>query len=99
MSDYMLSTSDNPYNPYTEWRQWYAFDTQAGYHTSAYLARVVVTSHELSDKDQEVAIDQAMEEILEYNLSGMHIKVENPNRSTSQAAEKESTQEEPSPAQ
>ena len=75
MDDYMLSTSDNPFNPYTDWDQWYAFDVAAGYHTSAYLARIVVTSHDLSDADQDLAIKDAMDEILEYNLSGMHIKV------------------------
>lgn len=82
MDDYMLSTSDNPFNPYTQWDQWYAFDVAAGYHTSAYLARITVTSHELSDVDQDLAIKDAMDEILEYNLSGMHIKVLAPSNPT-----------------
>lgn len=75
MDDYMLSTSDNPFNPYTHWEQWYAYDAAAGYHTPAYLARVVVTSYELSDADQSLAIRDGIDEILEYNLTGNYIKV------------------------
>ena len=82
MNEYMLSTSDNPFNPYTHWEQWYAFDVAAGYHTSAYLARIVVTSHELSESDQDLAITQAIDEILEFNLTGNYIKVFPPVKAT-----------------
>ena len=85
MDEYMLSTSDNPFNPYTQWDQWYAFDVAAGYHTSAYLARIVVTSHNISDVDQDLAIKDAIDEILEYNFSGMHIKVMAPETLTPSA--------------
>lgn len=75
MDEYMLSTSDNPFNPYTQWDEWYAFDVAAGYHTSAYLARVVRSSDELSESDQSLAIKDAIDEILKYNLTGNYIKV------------------------
>lgn len=74
-NDYMLSTEDNPFNPYTHWEQWYAFDAAAGYHTPAYLARLVVTSYDLSEADQILAITDAIDEILEFNLTGNYIKV------------------------
>ena len=75
MDEYMLTTSDNPFNPYTHWDEWYAFDVAAGYHTSAYLARIVRSSDELSESDQSLAIKEAIDEILEYNLTGNYIKV------------------------
>lgn len=78
-NNYMLTTSDNPYNPYKDWDQWYAFDVAAGYHTSAYLARIVKTSHDLSEEDQDLAIAQGIDDILELNLSGKHIKVSAPS--------------------
>lgn len=85
MDEYMLSTSDNPFNPYAEWEQWYAHDTAAGYHTSAYLARVVVTSSDLSEADQELAIKDGIDEILEMNLTGNYIKVYPPKQPTTPA--------------
>lgn len=71
----MVTTEDNPYDPFTEFDAWYTFDTTAGYHTSAYLARVVVTSNELSEVDQYLAIEQAIDEIIEINLLGIYKKV------------------------
>ncbi len=75
MSVTMLTTIDNPYNPITQFDEWYHYDVQAGHNTCAYLARVVVTSDELSDEDQEIAIDDAMNEILNLNINGMYRKV------------------------
>lgn len=71
----MLTTVDNPYDPFTQYEEWYAFDIRAGYHSTELLARIVVTSDELSDADQSVAIELAIDEIVRENVSGMHRKV------------------------
>lgn len=71
----MLSTIDNPWNPFTHYAEWYAHDVTAGYHSTALLARVVVSSNELSDYDQELDIIRAIDEIVTENASGMHRKV------------------------
>lgn len=78
MEEYMLSTSDNPFNPFTQWEQWFAFDAREGYHTPSYLARVVRTSSELSEADQQLALNDGIDEILEFNLTGNYIKVMKP---------------------
>ncbi len=75
MAEVMLSTTDNPYNPFTEFDQWYAFDTQVGHYTLALLGRVCITSDELSELDQSRAIDHAMDEIVAENVSGKHLMV------------------------
>lgn len=64
MAQHMLTTIDNPYDPFTHYREWYNWDTTHGYHTAAYLARITVTSDELSQADQDLAIEQAITEIL-----------------------------------
>lgn len=78
MNDYMISTSDNPYNPWTDFDSWYAFDEAKGYHTCSYLARVCRTSQELSEADENEALNTAIDEICELNLTGNYIKVANP---------------------
>lgn len=72
---HMLSTTDNPYNPFTEFDEWRAYDEASGYYTLNYLSRVVVSSNELSEADQSVAIEFAIDEIVEANVSGNYIKV------------------------
>lgn len=74
----MLSTLDNPYDPFTEFKAWYTFDVGTGYNTLSLLARIVITSDVLSPADQELAEEMAIDEIVSENISGMHIKVVRP---------------------
>lgn len=75
MALHMLTTVDNPYDPSTQFDEWYAFDMAAGYNTTSLLARIVKTSDELSDADQDAAIEDAIDEIVKENVSGVHRKV------------------------
>lgn len=71
----MITTIDNPYDPFTQFDEWYEYDESKGYHTCSYLDRVVRTSDDLSELDQALAIEQAIDEIVEYNLLGLYRKV------------------------
>lgn len=75
MKEHMLSTVDNPYNPFHQFKEWDAWDREAGYYTLAYLGRIIITSDELSEADQSDALEKAIDEIVNENLYGMHIKV------------------------
>lgn len=75
--EYMLTTVDNPWNPFTNFDEWRAFDEARGYHTSAFLARIVRTSEALSDEQQSYAIEQAIDEIVQENVLGLYRKVSN----------------------
>ena len=75
MKQVMLTTSDNPYNPFTNFDEWFAFDEQKGYHTCAYLARITKTSSNLSDADYTQEVENAIDEILKLNLTGNYVKI------------------------
>jgi hypothetical protein len=72
----MLTTYDNPHDPFDDFPAWYAFDVSSGYNTAGLLARIVVDSDQLSEADQDRAIEVAIEEIVRENVSGVHRKVE-----------------------
>lgn len=74
-TEYMLTTVDNPFNPFTMFDEWLSYDTMMGYDTSAFLARVAKVSIDLSEPDQELAIQDAIEEIIKENVTGMWRKV------------------------
>ncbi len=75
VDDSLLTTSDNPYNPFEQWDEWYAFDVAKGYNTCAYLARVARTSNELTEEDNNEEISRAILSILELNLTGNYLRV------------------------
>lgn len=71
----MLTTSDNPYDPFDQFDQWHAYDMSKGHHTAEFLARLTVTSSELSEVDYWLAIEQQIDEIIRNNVTGMFRKV------------------------
>lgn len=73
--EYMLTTVDNPFNPFTRFEEWLEFDISSGYNTSSFLARIANVSDDLSQADQALAIQSAIDEIVEENVSGMWRKV------------------------
>lgn len=75
MSQTMLTTIDNPFDPFTQFDEWKAFDESKGYHTTAYLARIAKTSDDLSALDEDIAIDLAIDEIVNFNVIGIYKKV------------------------
>jgi hypothetical protein len=73
--EYMLTTVDNPYDPFTQWDEWFTWDMNAGYHTPGLLARVARTGDDLAESDQQLAIQQAIDEIVQENVLGVFRKV------------------------
>ena len=75
--EFMLSTLDNPYNPFTNFDEWYNFDCMKGYYSCSYLGRVFESMHEpyLSDKQKSKLIQKAIQSILDNDVSGIFCKV------------------------
>lgn len=73
--EYMLTTVDNPFDPFTRFDEWLEYDAFLGYNTPAFLDRVAKSSDELSEPDQALAIQNAIDEIVSENVSGMWRKV------------------------
>ena len=68
---FLLSTIDNPYDPFTDYTRWYLEDLRLGHDTCGLLARLASGSDVIED-NAEVS---AMRDIVQYNLSGKHIVV------------------------
>lgn len=71
----MLTTFDNPYNPFTHLDQWFMFDTEKGYNTCAYLGRIARTSDEMTEEEYNMAIEAAIDEIIKFDFRNIYKKV------------------------
>lgn len=78
MAPTFVTTLDNPFNYFTQFDEWYAFDTQMGYNTCSYVDRIAKTSNEMSDYDKMKAINDAVDEILRLNLLGIYVRTVDP---------------------
>jgi hypothetical protein len=80
--EHMLTTVDNPFDPFTQFDEWFAYDTAMGYGTAGMLARIANCSDELSDADQDEAIESAIDEIVKQNVLGLYRKAVRQNNQT-----------------
>lgn len=75
MEKVMLTTIDNPFNPFEDFDSWFNFDMDKGYNTCAYLARIAYTSDSLSDAENDRAIEDAIDDIILYDFMNIYKKV------------------------
>lgn len=80
MAKVMLTTIDNPYDPFKHFDEWLACDERLAIQQNrptccSYLARMTDYSDDLSDKEVEDLNELVIDEIIELNLSGKFLKV------------------------
>ena len=56
----MLTTVDNPFDPFEQFTSWFMFDEEKGYHTCSYLGRIARTSDQLSEEENELENERAL---------------------------------------
>ncbi len=71
----MLTTFDNPYDPFEQFTSWNLFDIEKGYNTCSYLGRIVRLSDELSEQEESEEIERAIDEIIKYDYASIYKKV------------------------
>ena len=86
--DCMLTTYDNPFDPFSEFTIWWKEDVRLGHDTCGLLAKYANTSSVLSDQLNNEIIEEAMKEIVKrfptiykiVRLSEAKTKHPDPNR-------------------
>lgn len=82
----MLTTFDNPFNPFDEFTSWFLFDVEKGYNTCAKLARIAKLSDENTDQENDTETERAMDEIIKYDFLNIYKKVTNNDLKTDDTA-------------
>lgn len=71
----MLTTIDNPYDPFEQFTLWDLFDHEKGYNTKERLARLTQLSDEMTQKEEDEEIERAIDEIIQYDFLNIYKKV------------------------
>ena len=74
-NDVMLTTYDNPFNPFEQFSSWFLFDVEKGYNTCSYLARIAKLSDEMSQQEEDEEVERAIDEIIKYDFMNIYKKV------------------------
>lgn len=73
-----LTTFDNPYDPFDDFKHWFLFDIVHGYNTCGCLARIARTSDQLSETENEQEVERAVDEIVKYDFLNIYKKIKKP---------------------
>lgn len=71
----MLTTKDNPYDPFTDFDSWFIYDTEMGYNSCGFLDRIAKTSDSLTDQENQNEIERAIDEIVKFDPTNNFIKI------------------------
>ena len=63
-----LTTTDNPFDPITQYDEWEQYDTSHRYFTNEFLARICHASPELGDEMYEEDLEASIDEAVKYNV-------------------------------
>ncbi len=71
----MLTTTDNPYDPFEQFSLWFLYDVGHGYNSCGYLDRIAHTSDQLSDEENAAELERAIDEIIKLDFRNIYKKV------------------------
>ena len=73
-NEFMLTTVDNPYDPFEQFTLWNLFDKEHGYNTCERIARIQNFSYDMTSKEEEEEYNRAADEIIKYDFLDIYKK-------------------------
>lgn len=74
MAKTMLTTVDNPYDPFEQFDDWYRYDNDHGYCSCQYLARIARLSDSLTEVERDEEIERAIDDIIKHDFFNVYKK-------------------------
>ena len=74
-TEVMLTTFDNPFDPFDEFVSWFLFDVEKGYNTCSQIARSAKSSPNLATIEDKRETERAIDEIIYYDFLNIYKKV------------------------
>ena len=71
----MLTTFDNPFDPFEQFTSWFMFDVEKGYNSCGYLARIAKLTDDMSEEEVNRETERAIDEIIYYDPLNIYKKV------------------------
>ena len=80
MANIMLTTVDNPWNPFVHFDEWNAWDENQARKEQRpsilrYLAKIAEVSSYMSDRDYDQAVEDAINEAVAFNVTGKYRRI------------------------
>lgn len=77
-TEVMLTTFDNPYDPFDDFVKWLLFDKEMNYNTCEKIARIARSSESFSTIEDKEETERAIDEIINHDFLNIYKKVSRP---------------------
>ena len=71
----MLTTVDNPFDPFEQFTSWFLFDVEKGYNSCGKLARIANVSESMSETEFNNEIDSAIDKLIKVDFLDIYKKI------------------------
>lgn len=71
----MLTTFDNPFDPFEQFNLWLMFDKEKGYDSCERLMRIARITDDMSEVEINIETERAIDEIIKYDIMNVYKKV------------------------
>ena len=71
----MLTTVDNPFDPFEQFNSWFMFDCEKGYNSYGKLMRLAEISEDMSSVEYNNAIENAIDRLIEIDFLDIFKKI------------------------
>lgn len=71
----LLSTVDNPFDPFEQFDEWFLFDVEMHHDCCAKLGRIAKVEEAMSDEEYWLEVDRAIDEIISNDPTNTYIRI------------------------
>jgi hypothetical protein len=72
----MLTTFDNPHDPFEDYAPWLSFDKEHNYDSAERVMRIAQLTDEMTDAEENAEIERAIDEIIKFDVLNVYKKVD-----------------------
>lgn len=74
-SNCMITTFDNPFDPFEQFASWFMFDIEKGYNTCSLLARIAHFEDDMTQNEVDAETERAIDEIIKFDFMNIYKKI------------------------
>lgn len=71
----LLSTNDNPFDPFEQFDNWLQFDIEKQHYSCSLLARIAKFRDDMSEDERAQENERAIDEIIKHDFEDIYKKV------------------------
>ena len=71
----MITTFDNPFDPFEQFTLWHLFDKEKGYDSSERVMRLANISNDMTQKEVDEEVERAIDRLIEIDFTNTYKKL------------------------